>query len=213
MNTNDLIRMLSTNLEPIKTGQVARSLAWAVVVGGAAAFCAMLTTVWFRTEPGNASHVGFLAVKLLFTLSLIGWGAMLLVRLAHPGQAGGRLFALTLLSFLVMGLAGAVAVALQPPTAWSTMILGMNGIASILYIPLFAVIPFASLVFVLRKGAPTALKRTGAVAGLVAGALGATAYAFHCSDDSIPFIALWYGATIALCALIGAVLGPWLLRW
>jgi uncharacterized membrane protein YfcA len=57
------------------------------------------------------------------------------------------------------------------------------------------------------------LKRTGAMAGLVAGALGATAYAFHCGDDSIPFIAIWYGAMVALCAFIGALLGPRLLRW
>jgi hypothetical protein len=65
----------------------------------------------------------------------------------------------------------------------------------------------------LRKGAPTDLKRAGAIAGLVAGALGATAYAFHCLDDSIPFIAVWYGAMVALCASIGAFLGPRLLRW
>jgi hypothetical protein len=59
----------------------------------------------------------------------------------------------------------------------------------------------------------TDLKRTGAIAGLVAGALGATAYAFHRPDDSIPFIAVWYGAMIALCASIGALLGPRLMRW
>jgi len=75
------------------------------------------------------------------------------------------------------------------------------------------VIPFAALIWALRKGAPVNLKRTGAIAGLVAGALGAAVYAFHCSDDSLPFIAVWYGAMIALCAWIGSKLGPWLLRW
>jgi len=65
----------------------------------------------------------------------------------------------------------------------------------------------------LRKGAPTNLRRAGAIAGLVAGALGATAYAFHCPDDSVPFIAIWYGTLVALCGAIGAMLGPRLLRW
>jgi len=65
----------------------------------------------------------------------------------------------------------------------------------------------------LRKGAPTNLKRTGAIAGLVAGALGAMAYAFHCPDDFLPFLAFWYGGLIALCAFIGAKFGPRLLRW
>jgi len=45
------------------------------------------------------------------------------------------------------------------------------------------------------------------------GALGATAYAFHCAEESVPFIALWYGALVAICGVIGAVLGPRLLRW
>jgi hypothetical protein len=51
------------------------------------------------------------------------------------------------------------------------------------------------------------------MAGLVAGSLTATAYALHCPDDSLPFIAVWYGGAIAVCALLGAKLGPWLLRW
>ena len=42
---------------------------------------------------------------------------------------------------------------------------------------------------------------------------GAAAYAFYCPDDSLPFIAIWYGAPIALITLAGASLGPRLLRW
>ena len=51
------------------------------------------------------------------------------------------------------------------------------------------------------------------MAGLVAGAIGAAAYAFHCPDDSLPFVALWYGTAIAFCAAVGAILGPRVLRW
>jgi hypothetical protein len=61
--------------------------------------------------------------------------------------------------------------------------------------------------------APTDLRRTGALVGLAAGSISAAAYALHCVDDSLPFVALWYGGTIVLCTLAGAVLGPRLLRW
>jgi hypothetical protein len=64
-----------------------------------------------------------------------------------------------------------------------------------------------------RQAAPTDLRRAGAFAGLVAGGVSALAYALHCTDDSIPFIAVWYGGTIALCTLAGAITGPKLLRW
>jgi len=43
--------------------------------------------------------------------------------------------------------------------------------------------------------------------------MSATGYALHCVDDTVPFVALWYGGTIALCTVAGAALGPRLLRW
>jgi hypothetical protein len=211
MKTDQLINILSTNLEPVKRGQVAKTLALALIAGGAASFCVMLGTVGLRSGP--TFSLNFLAVKLLFTLSLLGMGTVLLARLARPGQSGKRLSTLTLLPFLVIAIAGAVALGFENPMMWGKMLLGMNWVTCLLCIPLFAVIPFVALIWFLRRGASTDLRHTGAIAGLVAGALGATAYAFHCADDSIPFIAVWYGAMVSLCAFIGALLGPRLLRW
>ncbi len=211
MKTEHLINILSTNLEPVKRGQIAKTLALALIVGGAAAFCVMLGTVGLRS--GLTFSLHFLAMKLFFTLSLLGIGTVLLARLARPGQHEKKLSTLTFLPFLVIVLAGAVALGFENPMMWGRMLLGMNWVTCLLCIPLFAVVPFAALIWFLRTGAPTDLRRTGAIAGLVAGALGATAYAFHCPDDSIPFIAFWYGAMVALCAFVGALLGPRLLRW
>ena len=80
-------------------------------------------------------------------------------------------------------------------------------------IPLFAVVPFAALIGAGRSGASTRPARTGAAAGLVAGAFGAAAYALHGPDDFVPFIAVWYSAAMGLCALVGALLGRRLLQW
>jgi hypothetical protein len=213
MKTDQLIDMLSTNVEPVKAGRMKKTLFWALLLGGAAAFCLMLTTVGLRTNVADGFRPGFLALKLLFTLSLVGVGAALLVRLMRPGQDARSLFPLTFLPFLVVACAGVVALAFGQPMAWGRMIFGMQWVTCLLCIPLFAVIPFAALICALRKGAPTNLRRAGTIAGLVAGALGATAYAFHCADDSVPFIAIWYGTLVAFCGLIGALLGPRLLRW
>ena len=213
MKTDQLIDMLSTNVEPVKRGQIWKPLIWALAIGGAASFCVMLATVGLRTDAAGGIHVGFLALKLLFMLSVIGTGTALLMKLIRPGQEARKLFRFLFLPFLVAGFVGIVALALQPSSAWDRMILGTEWVSCLFCIPLFAVVPFALLIWALRKGAPTNLKRTGAIAGLVAGALGATAYAFHCPDDSLPFVAIWYGAMVLLCAWIGARLGPRLLRW
>jgi hypothetical protein len=213
MKTDQLIDMLSTNVEPVKSGQVWKPLIWALAIGGAASFCVMLATVGLRTDAAGGIHVGFLALKLLFMLSVIGTGTALLMKLIRPGQEARKLFRFLFLPFLVAGFVGIIALALEPSAAWHPMILGTQWVTCLYCIPLFAIVPFAVLIWALRKGAPTNLKRTGAIAGLVAGALGATAYAFHCPDDSLPFIAIWYGAMVLLCAWIGARLGPRLLRW
>ena len=93
------------------------------------------------------------------------------------------------------------------------MIIGDNWLVCLLSIPLIAIVPFAMIVWAVRRAAPTDLVRAGALAGLVAGGVSASAYALHCTDDSLPFVALWYGGTIALCTIAGAALGPRLLRW
>jgi hypothetical protein len=80
-------------------------------------------------------------------------------------------------------------------------------------VPVIAIVPFALVIWAVRQAAPTHLRRAGALAGLVSGGLSAAGYALHCTDDSLPFVAVWYGSTILLCTLAGAVLGPRLLRW
>lgn len=213
MKTDELIDMLSTNAEPVKRWKIGRTLIWALVIGGGASFCVMLATVGLRTQDSGEMRMDFLALKLVFMLSLVGAGAALLLKLIRPGQDGQKLSTLIFLPFVIVGIAGIVALALRPAAAWGRMILGTQWATCLFCIPLFAIVPFAVLIWVLRKGAPTNLTRTGAMAGLVAGALGAIAYAFHCPDDSVPFIAIWYGAMVLLCAWIGAMLGPRLLRW
>ena len=211
MKTDDLIEMLSTNLEPVKRGDLRRTLALTLAAGGLAAIVLMLVTVGIR--PDGSWFSGYLFLKLLFMAILIGCGWVLLGKLIRPDQDGRIQYVLIAGAFLAIVAAGVCALAFRPSAARSGMVMGTEWGTCALCIPLFAILPFAGLIWALRRGAPTKLRRTGAIAGLVAGALGAVAYAFHCPDDSLPFIALWYGAMVGFCSLIGALLGPRLLRW
>jgi hypothetical protein len=117
------------------------------------------------------------------------------------------------LMYLALFAAGLIAFVLTPHTDWSGMAFGPQWSACLICIPLFAFPPFLALVLAMRKEAPTNLRMTGAIIGLVAGSLGAAAFALHHSGSSLLFISLWYGGSILLCAAIGALLGPRLLRW
>jgi hypothetical protein len=213
MKTDRLIDILSTNLEPAGRGGLWRALAFAIALGWVAAFCLMLATIGLRPDLAGGAKLSFLAIKLFFVLSVIGAGAAFLIRSMVPGQDEQKPFVFIFVPFAAVSAAAFAVLVIGRSSVVSHMILGTQWASCVLCIPLFSIVPFAALIWALRKGAPTKLRRTGAVAGVVAASLGAAAYAFHCPDDSLPFIAIWYGAPIALWAFIGAKLGPRLLRW
>jgi hypothetical protein len=213
MNTDRLIDMLSTNLEPVKSGQLWKTLGWAIVIGLVAAFGVMLACFGIRSDLVAGNHSGALALKIVFALSLVGTGAAFLIKSMVPGQQEGHRFALIFLPFFAAGATAFAIVVRQPALASGGMIEGAAVALCLFCIPFLAIIPFALLIWALRKGAPTDLRRSGAVAGLVAGAIGATVYSFSCPSDSWLFVFLGYTAAVALCSIVGAQVGPRLLRW
>lgn len=213
MRTERLIDFLSTNVEPIERRAVQTALTWAVVAGGAAAFGLMLGTLSPREDLGERWSVFFVLMKLAFALAVMTTGLLALSKSVRPGQPLRTARRLLWLPFLALAVAAVADVALGVTVIPHRTMAGTNWLLCLYCIPLFGVIPFALLTWALRAGAPTDLIRTGAVAGLVAGAIGAAAYAFHCPDDALPFVAIWYTASMAACSLTGAALGPRLLRW
>jgi len=216
VNTDRLVDLLSSNLEPVGRVRFGKTLLLAMLTGSAAALILMLTTVGPRADLNSTVHLRWIAVKLLFAVSVIGTATPLLLRSMRPGLEKETHPEIIFLPFLA-----AIAVALAmllfvTPQTWSEMLRGATSVSParcLLCIIFFAVVPFAALIWVLRQGAPTRLSLSGAIAGVAAGGLGAAAYAFACMSDTIPFIAICYGAAIAICAFIGAQLGPRFLRW
>jgi hypothetical protein len=213
MKTDDLIAMLGTNVEPVDPRQVARTVSVALAVGGAAALVAMLFALGVRTDVTEAGRFAFLLLKLVFTLGVVLLASIFLSRHARPGGEKRTPIALAALPFVVIMLLAAVSLASAPSSYWEKMIVGDKWLECLLSIPIIAIVPFAAVIWAVRRMAPTDLTRAGALAGLVAGGVSAMAYALHCTDDSLPFVAFWYGGTIAMCTFAGAKLGPRLLRW
>jgi len=80
-------------------------------------------------------------------------------------------------------------------------------------IVLLSVPALALVLSVLRSGAPTRPTVAGAAAGLMAGALGAAAYAVACKNDGGLFVAIWYTTAIVVVVALGAVIGRRVLSW
>jgi hypothetical protein len=213
MKTDELIDMLSTNVEPVKGEPLRNAVVVALGAGAAAAFCLMLAIFGAPAGAFGKEYLGLKVLALAFTLGLAIAGTRFLLKSARPGVSGRRALFVVGLLLCALFAAAAVVLVLVHPAAWSGMLFGPSWAACLICIPLFAAAPFASLIWALHQGAPTNLVRAGAITGLVAGALGAAVFAIHHPAGSIPFIALWYGGPIVLCALVGAIIGPRLLRW
>jgi hypothetical protein len=213
MKTDELIAMLGRNAEPVPSGRVERAVAASVAAGAGAALLAMLIVLGVRTDLDHAAALSVLLLKLVFTITTVVIAATYLVKLAHPGGERRARVMLALLPLAAVIILAAINLGSAPAEHWNRMIVGDQWLECLVSVPLIAILPFAAIVWTVRRMGPTDLTRAGALAGLVAGGISATGYALHCMDDSLPFVALWYGGTIALCTVAGAILGPRLLRW
>jgi hypothetical protein len=213
MKTDDLVDALSTGLEPIDRGLVRRTVIAGLAAGTILALGLMLLGFGIRADLTSARPAMFLVLKLAFAIAIVTVASFYLVRLARPGGERRISSPWVLLPFLAIVLLAAVSLVSAPRAHWDRMVMGDQWLQCLLSIPIIAVVPFAIVMWAVRRAAPTNLVQTGAFAGLVAGGISAIAYALHCTDDSLPFVAVWYGGTIVLCTLAGAVLGPRLLRW
>lgn len=213
MKTDQLIDVLSTNVERVDTARVSRNLQLAIVGGLILALIIGLAALGIRWDLKEPTVFGFLTFKVGFGVAVVLVGSHYLIKHARPGGETRSWVFLTAVPFAaVIALAGLSLIS-APASHWDHLMVGEGWLDCLLSIPVIAVVPFAVIMWAVRMAAPTNLIRTGALAGLVAGGTSSMAYALHCTDDSLPFVALWYGGTIALCTIAGALLGPKLLRW
>jgi hypothetical protein len=213
VKTDELITMLSTNVEAVDRRRVVREIGATIAIGSLAAVGTMVLALGLRGDLPQTGPLIFLLAKLAFAVGIVVLASVYLMKLARPGGEGRVAITWAALPFVATMLLAVISLAFAPTSHWNRMIMGDQWLECLISIPIIAVVPFAAVIWVLRRMAPTDLIRTGALAGLVAGGLSAIGYALHCTDDSLPFVAFWYGGTIVLCTLAGATLGPRLLRW
>ena len=213
MKTDELIAMLSTNLEPVDRRRPWRHLAAAVAIGASAAFALMYAALGMRADLAPGGPLLFLALKLVFAGTVLAVAVSSLSKAMRPGGERNVSLAAVWLPFTAIILLALLSLALSPSSHWRAMLVGDEWLECLVSIPLIAIVPFALITWAVWQEAPTNLTRAGTFVGLAAGSISALGYALHCSEDTLPFVAVWYGGTIGLCTLAGLKLGPVLLRW
>lgn len=213
MQTDELIRLLATGLDATPPAAARRRLLRALALSLPLAGLAMALTLGVQEALGEVMMQPMFWVKLTLPAALLSTTGLALSRLARPGAALGRTpvyVALPLLAIWALALAVLLG---ATPAARPALLYGETWQSCPWNIAGLSVPGFACALWALRGLAPTRLRLAGATAGLFAGALGAFVYAFHCPELAAPFIGTWYVLGMAIPAVIGALLGPRLLRW
>lgn len=146
--------------------------------------------------------------KIVGMTFLVISSVLLLHAAGTPGKlANPSLALLPSILFLLVGL-------IQSNT--DLLLLGAQPLSVAICVGSIVVASLPSLVLILfglRRGIPTRLKSAGAIAGALSGSLSGLAYTIACTNDDALFVAVWYLIAISITALLGAVVGRYVLAW
>jgi hypothetical protein len=211
MRTDELIQVLARQAGPAPRALAARRLGMALAGGMVLALAAALLAIGpvpaaLFAEPGAW-------FKLAYGLALVAAAGVWTLRLGQPGapaRAPARVAAGVV--GLVLGI-GLLSLLANPAGERLAALLGHSWMRCPLFVFGLSLPTLAGGLWALRGLAPTQPRRAGLAAGVLAGAVGAVAYAFACDELAPSFVAVWYSAGIVLAGALGAWLGPRWLRW
>ena len=211
MKTQSLIEMLARGAGPAPQARVLERMAPVVVLGLISS--AVLALLSIGSIPAAMWGTPAPWMKLIYGASLALAAGWLTARLSRPiARMQWPLMALVVVFATMLG-QGAITLLTAAPEQRMTKLLGETWITCPSNVVLLSLPALAGILWVLRGLAPTQLGAAGFNAGLLAGALGAMGYALVCPEVSATFVAVWYSLGILLTGLMGAILGPVLLRW
>ena len=213
MNTDDLIQSLAGEVRPVRRHAIGWRIALGLIPGGAVTLLLIVATIGIRADLGTAMHGFSFWMKWVYTASLGIVAITATAGLARPDATRPRRLWWLAVPILLLAGIGIAELAYTPSRNWLAMWLGQSWTVCPWVVLLLSAPIFAGLLWSFRALAPTRLRMAGAAAGLAAGAWAATLYCLHCPEVSALFVLTWYSLGIALAALIGALIGPRLLRW
>ena len=213
MKTDDLVSLLATGTDAVDARAPARR--YIAAIAGGTVVATVLMVLWLDVRPTLArdATLPMFWVKELFCVALVAAGVFAVARLSRPGAALARVETLAGAPILAMWLLAVVVLAVAEPEDRTDLIRGVSWMECPYNIAVLSVPVFVAIVWAMRGFAPTHLRRAGAAAGFAAGAIGALAYTLHCPELNAPFLAIWYLAGVLVPTVVGAIVGPRLLRW
>ena len=213
MKTDELVAFLAAGADAVESNVVARRYALSLGWGAFGATLLMSVLLGVRADIETAARLPMFWVKLAFPASLAVASLIAASRLSRPGGRLGGTRSAVVVPVIVIWLYAAWVLLGAPPAERADLVMGRTWKYCLVGIPTLAVPVFCAALWAMKGLAPTRLALAGAAAGLLSGATAALVYALHCPEMEAPFLGVWYVAGMAVPVVVGALLGPLVLRW
>jgi hypothetical protein len=213
MKTDELIRMLSTGVIPVRQGTVLKRFLVSLGATAAGAMILMLTVFGLRPDLNSVLYTPLFWLKLIVPAFFAAgaWAATL--RLSRPESIQNVKWWPLLLPLALLWMGAAWWLEESSPGGRWTQLLGQTWRTCPFNIFLLSLPGLAVMLRAMKAQAPTNLRLAGACSGLLAGAVSTIVYCFHCPEMSPAFWAIWYVTGMILPALLGSLIAPRMLRW
>jgi hypothetical protein len=204
VKTDDLIAHLAADLRvrPVPPWAPALAPFVGLVLTGAP----ILAALGVRANLGTALADPATAMKWALPLTVAAVALPLAWRRSRPEarlESWPLLLVPVVLTAMVLALSTLAAL---PPEAWMSAFRGSTRFVCLTSVVGMGLGPLAAALWALGRGATTAPRVSGFLAGLGSGGLAAGLYAVHCTEDAAPFFVTWYGTGILLVGALGALL-------
>lgn len=213
MKTNDLISMLAK--ESPSVDYRARRMHLFAALAVAVMASALMVIIGMKINPAISIVIAdvWFWVRAIFVGSVMVLSWLAFTQLGKPGVAARVRIWPILIPIGALVLAGVFLLIAAPQDHRLAMVKGVSWKVSSLSIALLSAPIFLASVWIARQFAPTRLRLTGAVLGLFSGALATMVYTLHCPELAPSFLMIWYVLGMFIPALLGALLGRYLLAW
>ncbi len=200
MHTQDLIEMLAADVQQGTKRSVTWKLLAIALVGLSSSILLQFFSAGLRADAPIAWPAIIVKLIVCIILGLI-WAGYLR-SLSSPGRNSWGHFV-----FAFVAIGSVVFLGLLSSFNFS----GLTG--CLMQVWLLSIPAFIGLVWLLRSAAPVRSVSTGFAIGILAGIIGTFGYAFGCMTDQPFEVAFRYGGSILTLGALGAMLGPFMLKW
>lgn len=213
MDTDSLIDSLAAGLRPAVPGTPHRLVMLALAVAVPVVLLIVIMPIGLRPDLAVAVTGSMFWMKIAYTATIGAVAVAAAAVLFRPETSPPRWLWLLAVPVAVFAMGSIREAMSMPPSDFTAMWFGpswtvCSGLILALSLPVAA-----ALTLVARRLAPTRLRATGAMIGLASGGLSATLYSLHCPEAGASFVLTWYTLGMIAPAVVGALLGPRLLRW